>query len=90
MIGNALRRSRHIRCGHAALFKHIRPHRFVGPIDIGLRIVLLRDEAVHHAGALGLFGIEHRFHRDPGVALEVLEDRFRKSLVLTYVDHNGS
>ena len=39
---------------------------FVRPINFGLRIVLLRQQTVHHAGALGFFGIENGLHLDAG------------------------
>ena len=79
-----------VRGGHTTLLQRVRPHRLVRPIDIRLWIVLLGDETVHHTGALGLFGVEDRFHRDPGFALEVLQDRLRKNLVLAHVDDNSS
>ncbi len=82
------RRSGHIRRGNTALLERLRPHRLVRPVNIRLWIVLLRNQAIRHAGALGLFGIEYRFHRDPGVALEVLQDRFGKNLVLAHIDHD--
>src|SRR6266536_1323532 len=89
LISNTCGRSRHIRCGHTALLKGVRSHRLVRPINIGLWIVLLGDETVHYAGTLGLFGVEDRFHSDPSLALEVLQDRLRKDLILAHVHDNS-
>ena len=90
LIGNPFRGRGDIRRGHTTLLERVRSHRLVRPVNVRLRIILLGDETIHDAGALGLFGVKHGFHRDSSFALEVLQDRLRKNLVLAHVDHDSS
>src|SRR5262249_40112105 len=68
--------------------EHVRSHWLIRPVDVGLRILLLSEQPVHHAGALGLLGVEHRVDLDSRVSFKVLQDRFRKNLVFADVDRN--
>jgi hypothetical protein len=71
------------------LSQHLRPDRLIRPIDIRLRIILFGDKAVHGTRAFGFLRVIDRADIDASVLLEILEDRFRKDLVVTHIDDDG-
>ena len=84
-----MRIRRDVRGGDAPLPQYLRPHRFIRPIDIRLWIAFLCDQAVHSARALGLLGVIDRTDFDASVSLEILDDRFRKDLVVAHIHDDG-
>src|SRR5450756_1978737 len=67
---------RNIGCGDSLLSQDLGADRFVGPIDVGLRIALFGDEPVHCSGAFGFLGVVNRPHLDSRLLLEIPEDGF--------------
>ena len=80
---------RDVRGGDALLPQYLRPHRLIRPIDIRLWIVLLCDQAVHSARALGLLGVIDRTDFDASISLEIFDDWLRKNLVVAHIQDDG-
>src|SRR5262245_11985440 len=86
--GDALGARRGVRRRHPSGLEDLGPDRLVRPVDVGLWVVLLREETVHHAGALGLLGVENGSDGEPALALEILQDGLRERLIDGGVDHH--
>ena len=53
------------RDGDALLPQHVRAYRFVGPVDVSLRIRFFGQQAIHHSGALGFLVSKTAWTRMP-------------------------
>ena len=78
MRRHVLRVHRLERDGDALLPQHVRAYRFVGPVDVSLRIRFFGQQAIHHSGALGFLRVENRLDTNAGLLLEVFQNGFRE------------
>jgi hypothetical protein len=58
-------------CGESLLAENVGTNRLVGPVYIGLRVILLSQQAVHDARTLGLLRIENGVDLDARLMLEI-------------------
>src|ERR1700730_10697363 len=76
---------REVRGGDMLLSQDFGAYRFVGPVDVGLRIIFLGDESIHRPRTFRFLRIVNRSHPYPCLLLEVLKDGFRKDFVMADV-----
>src|ERR1700730_11651079 len=80
---------REVRGGDMLWAQDFGAYRFVGPVDVGLRIIFLGDESIHCPRAFRFLRIVNGSYSYPCLLLEVSEDGFRKDFVMADVDDDA-
>src|SRR3984893_9340201 len=76
---------REVRGGDMLLSQDFGAYWFVGPVDVGLRIIFFRGGAIYRPRTFRFLRILNRSYPYPCLLLEVSEDGFRKDFVMADV-----